>query len=324
MTVVIINPENGNVLKEKGGCLIDSEGNSFPIIDNVPRIAEGDNYTTNFGLQWNKFSATQLDKIRRGIEESKDRLFAATHWNNEDLAGKEVLEVGSGAGRFSKVILEHTKAKLYSVDYSNAVVANYKNNAKLSPDRFKLYQASIYDLPFQDGSFDKVFCFGVLQHTPDFELSVKSLIDKAKPGGEIVVDFYPIKGWWTKVNAKYILRPLTKRMGNEKLLMLIKNNVEWLIKTYNMLDSIGLGILKRFLPVCEVNCFSSKLTYDELVESVILDTFDQYSPEYDQPQRIKDVSKMFEKYGATVTFSGFEEFGGNGGSAAVVRGIKSV
>ena len=69
------------------------------------------------------------------------------------------------------------------------------------PERFKLFQASVYELPFPDNSFDKVVCLGVLQHTPDFEASVKALVAKAKQGGEIVVDSYRIKGWW---NEKYI------------------------------------------------------------------------------------------------------------------------
>ena len=62
---------------------------------------------------------------------------------------------------------------------------------------------------FPDGSFDKVFCLGVLQHTPDFEASVRALVRKAKPGGEIAVDFYPIRGWWTKLNAVYQSSPPT-------------------------------------------------------------------------------------------------------------------
>ena len=42
-------------------------------------------------------------------------------WNETDLSGCNVLEVGSGAGRFTEVVLTYTKANLYSVDYSNAV-----------------------------------------------------------------------------------------------------------------------------------------------------------------------------------------------------------
>jgi ubiquinone/menaquinone biosynthesis C-methylase UbiE len=122
------------------------------------------------------------------------------------MPGKRGAGVGMGDGRFSKVVLENTKGTLYSVDYSDAVTANFRNNGDIAPDRFNLFQASIYEMPFHDNSFDKVFCFGVLQHTPDFDASVKALIKKAKPGGEIVVDFYPIKGWWTKIHAKYLLR----------------------------------------------------------------------------------------------------------------------
>ena len=34
------------------------------------------------------------------------------------------------------------------------------------------------------------------------------LIKKTKKGGSIVVDFYPYNGFWTKIDAKYLLRPI--------------------------------------------------------------------------------------------------------------------
>jgi SAM-dependent methyltransferase len=322
MRLSIVNPKNNSPLNLEGDSLIDVEGNSFPIIHGVPRIAELDNYAGNFGVQWNKFSKTQLDREDDGLDLSRSRFFAETHWNDEDLTGKNILEVGSGAGRFSRVVLEHTRGTLYSVDYSDAVTANMKSNGQIAPDRFHLFQASIYELPFPDNSFDKVFCFGVLQHTPDFEASVKALIAKARPGGEIAVDFYPIKGWWTKVNAKYILRPITRRMSHDRLLNLIEGNVDWLIKAHFLLHSLGLGLMTRFLPVCNVKeSFPATLTKSELREWTILDTFDQYSPQHDHPQRIADVARMFERYGASVTFSGFEEVS-SGRFGAVVRGVK--
>jgi ubiquinone/menaquinone biosynthesis C-methylase UbiE len=322
MSITIINPKNNLIVELKGDCLIDGEGNSFPIIRGVPRFAELDNYTRNFGKQWNMFDKTQLDREIDGYSLSKDRFFAETHWDKEDLSGKAVLEVGSGAGRFSKVLLEHTNAMLYSVDYSDAVTANFKNNGNIAPDRFNLFQASVYEMPFPDNSFDKVFCFGVLQHTPDFEASIKALIDKAKPGGEIAVDFYPIKGWWTKINSKYILRPITKKMQHDRLLRLIEKNIDWLITVHYLFHNIGLGIMTRFLPICNVKeSFPKSLTKAEIREIAILDTFDQYSPEHDHPQRIVDVVKIFEKYGTKVVFSGFEIFN-DGMSAAVIRGVK--
>lgn len=322
MAVAIINPVNKHLLHLEGEALVDIEGNAFPVVKGVARIAYSENYAKNFGAQWNKFDKTQLDRESEGLDLSRRRFFAETHWDQEDLSGKDILEVGSGAGRFSRVVLEHTKGTLYSIDYSDAVTANFKNNGHIAPDRFHLFQASIYEMPFPDNSFDKVFCFGVLQHTPDFDASIKALIGKARSGAEIIVDFYPIKGWWTKLNAKYILRPITKRMSHDRLFSLIERNIDWLIKGHFALHRAGLGIFTRFLPVCNIKKSMPKiLTPSELREWTILDTFDQYSPQHDHPQRISKVVKMFEKHGARVTFAGVEPYG-DGGAASVVRAVR--
>ena len=322
MTIPIINPRNNHPLHLEGDDLVDCEGNAFPVVKGVARIAELENYAENFGVQWNKFDKTQLDRESEGFDLSRRRFFAETRWDQEDLSGKDVLEVGSGAGRFSKVVLEHTKGALYSVDYSDAVTANFRNNGHIAPDRFHLFQASIYEMPFPDNSFDKVFCFGVLQHTPDFDASIKALIDKAKPGGEVVVDFYPVKGWWTKISAKYILRPITKRMPHERLFRLIEENVDWLIKAYLILRKIGLGAMTRFLPVVDLRTLQNlSLNAEQFREWVVLDTFDMFSPMHDHPQRTEKIAQMFQSHGANITFAGFETYS-SGFSVAVVRGIK--
>jgi SAM-dependent methyltransferase len=316
--MIIINPFNGRPLKRLNDQLRDELGNNFPVIDGVPRIISGDNYTVNFGMQWNKFKSTQLDIPSFNL--SKSRFFAQTNWNPKDINELNVLEVGSGAGRFSRILLTETNCNLWSIDYSSAVLANMQNNGMIAPSRFNLFQASVYEMPFPNDSFDKVFCFGVLQHTPDFELSVKALIAKAKIGSEIVVDFYPIKGWWTKFHSKYFLRPFTKRIPHEYLLKIITFNINWLIIIFDFLVSLNLGFLTRFLPITDLRGFPTGLEEDKRREWAILDTFDGFSPEYDQPKRIVEVERMFEKFGAKVTFAGFIKF--EGGSAAVVRAIK--
>lgn len=322
MTVELINPKTNSKLCAADGYLVDEHGNNFPILRGVPRIAEVDNYTENFGVQWNKFEKTQMDREADGFDLSRKRFFAESGWGNEDLSGKNLLEVGSGAGRFSKVVLEHTQANLYSIDYSDAVTANYHNNSQIAADRFHLFQASIYEMPFPDNSFDKVFCFGVLQHTPDFDASIQALIKKAKPGGEIVVDFYSVNGWWTKVQAKYFLRPITKRMSHDRLSRLIDSNIDWMTKVHFLLHRAGLGVLSRFLPLVDIKgTLPADLTSEQMREWVLLDTFDMFSPQHDHPQRIKDVTAMFEKHGAKVSFAGYQRYE-EGMAAAVVRGVK--
>lgn len=322
--IQLINPSNGYALFRKNRGYADHSGNFFPVIDGVIPFVNDSNYTDNFGFQWNKFRKTQIDRDNLNSKQSALRFFAQTGWDKEDLTGKDVLELGSGAGRFSQVFLDHTNGNLYSVDYSDAVIANYKNNGHHGEERFKLFRASVYELPFADNSFDKVFCFGVLQHTPDFRTSVRNLIAKAKPGGEVIVDFYPVKGWWTKIHAKYILRPFTRRLSNKTLLRLIETNVNWLIALSRFFDKIKLGkILNRFLPICDIKgTLPANLSKKELREWVILDTFDMFSPEYDNPQKISTVKNWFEEAGMKVTFAGQITFGKERFTASVVKGIK--
>ena len=317
--IVIINPYNRNPLTNSDQGLIDHNKNIFPFRNGAYRFVSDDNYTDNFGYQWNLFSDTQIDKLKN-IELSKNRFFAQTEWGKEDLAGQNILEVGSGAGRFSQIVLDYTKANLYSVDYSNAVEANYKNNGP--NDRLHLYQASVYEMPFAPGQFDKVFCFGVLQHTPDVEKSVKCLIDMLKPGGELVVDFYPLNGWWTKLHAKYLLRPLTKKMDHKTLYKKIDKNVDWLIKLNRFFSKIGIGkFTNRFLPICDIDgTLPSNVSKEKLREMVVLDTFDMFSPQYDQPQKIKTVVEWFNKYEMDKVWGGYVYEGKF--RAAVVKGIK--
>lgn len=319
--VKFINPYTGDAAQLKEDCLIDSKGTSFKKAKGVIRLVQNDNYTVNFGFQWNKFAKTQIDNNQNTI--STIRFFAETEWDKVDLVNQNVLEAGSGAGRFSSVVLKETRANLYSFDYSNAVEANYKNNSHYG-DRFKLFQASIYEMPFAPNQFDKVFCLGVLQHTPDFKKSVLSLVDQVKKGGELVVDFYPIRGWWTKIHAKYIFRPFTKKMSHEKLLKLIDRNANWMIKASNFFDRIGIGrVVNRFIPVCGIKgTLPPNLSKEELREWVVLDTFDMFSPEYDSPQRLSTVKNWFIEFGMDVTFAGTVMYGDGNTKAVVVRGIK--
>jgi SAM-dependent methyltransferase len=321
MTSSYVNPRTGRPLNVVDNAMVDDAGECFPIIGDIPRFCEVENYTSSFGRQWNKFRATQIDREGIESEPSRNRFFAETGWTAKELEGLDVLEVGSGAGRFSRVVLGSTKANLFSVDYSTAVEANWRNNGVIDPTRFHLSQASIYELPFPDSRFDKIFCLGVLQHTPDFEASVRALVDKTKVGGEVVVDFYSIRGFWTKLNAKYLLRPFTTRMDQEKLLALIDRNADRLIAASHLLQRSGLGMLRRFLPVVDIHgTMPPGLTRDRLREWVVLDTFDMFSPAYDNPQRIDAVARMFERAGARVSFAGYVNCGT--GKAAVVRAIK--
>ena len=96
-------------------------GSVYPIVNGIPRFVTGGNYADSFGMQWNLHRRTQLDSFT-GVPTSRNRLFMATAWP-ERLTGEVILEAGSGAGRFTEVLIT-TGAQVYSFDYSAAVEAN--------------------------------------------------------------------------------------------------------------------------------------------------------------------------------------------------------
>ncbi len=320
--IILLNPFTETALHESPQGLLDNNQSAiFPYKNGAYRIVPEVNYTQNFGYQWNKFAATQIDREQKNSQVSHSRFFAVTGWDKENLQDKNILEVGSGAGRFTQIVLDYTRGNLYSVDYSNAVEANFKNNGH-HKYRLHLFQASVYDMPFTRAGFDKVFCFGVIQHTPDVKKTVQSLIAMAKPGAEVIVDFYCVNGWWTKLQAKYIFRPITKKWSNEKLLNTIEKNVDWMIAATTFFNKIGIGrFVNRFIPVCDIKGTMPKgLSKTELREWCILDTFDMFSPEYDQPQKVSTVKKWFEENGMEKVWGG--EIRYDNCIAYVVKGIK--
>src|SRR5437867_804325 len=125
----------------------------YPVRKFIPRFVPESNYADSFGMQWNRFRTTQLDSST-GYPISADRFWKASNWKPEDIAGKWVLDVGCGAGRFAEVALQ-AGAKVVAIDYSNAVdacYANLKNHKNLY-----VVQADIYSLPFQSRQFPFVY-----------------------------------------------------------------------------------------------------------------------------------------------------------------------
>jgi SAM-dependent methyltransferase len=302
----VVSPVTRSVLhQEADGSLTDEAGNRFPVINGIPRFVRGENYASSFGKQWNIFQRTQLDKFN-GQTISRDRFFESSRWKASEMANDVILEVGSGAGRFSQVLLD-TGATLYSVDYSSAVDANKANN---DGERFHLFQASVYELPFREASFDKVVCLGVLQHTPDPKASFSCLVRYLKPGGSIVVDIYRLS-WWTFLWPKYWYRPVTKRMNKDRLMRLIRKVVPmwWPISSFLLkIPKVG-WLISQVIPIANYSTRFPLLSKEELMEWAVMDTFDMLSPEYDKPISISTVRKWFEDAGFEIVYVGPGENG---------------
>jgi len=269
----------------ESGLLTTEDGTQYPILRGIPRFVPEENYANSFGFQWNIHRKTQLDSYT-GLPLSWNRLFAVTGWP-KCLKGQQILEAGSGAGRFTEVLLK-TGADVISFDYSNAVEANLSNNGK--QPNLHLFQGDILKIPLAEKSFDKVMCLGVLQHTPNPEKAFMSLAKFVKPGGELVIDIYRADVL-TLFHWKYALRPITRRMDRESLYRIVTAITPRLIPLAATLRRVAGKVGSRLIPILEYSHL--KLSPDINKEWAILDTFDMYSPSHDHPQRMSTVNRWF-------------------------------
>ncbi|MHB8563122.1 MAG: methyltransferase domain-containing protein [Acidiferrobacteraceae bacterium] len=281
----------------KEGVLIEPIAHrEYPIVNFIPRFVTQNNYAQNFGIEWNIHNLTQYDEFS-GFSVSKERFEKETKWEM-DLRGETILEVGSGSGRFTKYALA-TGAFVVSLDYSEAVEANYTSNG--AHDSLLLVQASVYEMPFKNNFFDRAFCFGVLQHTPDPEKSFFSIVEHIRPNGQIASDVYvkDIRHWL--LQTKYWVRPFIRKDNPAKLYEKTKRHVDFLwplARIVRKIPSIGYAINWRLL----VADYSKVLPHADdrtLKEWAYLDTYDMLSPMYDKPQTLKTFKRWHEAAGLT-------------------------
>jgi SAM-dependent methyltransferase len=279
----------------ESGLLVTPDGqHRYPIRNSIPRFVPEANYADNFGMQWNHFRQTQLDSYS-GHPISTNRFWNSTGWRAEDMKGQCVLDAGCGAGRFAEVALS-AGSKVFAIDYSSAVDACYAN-LKHHPN-FHVVQADIYALPFPKEFFPFVYSLGVLQHTPDVARAFAALPPMLTAGeGRLCVDFYQ-KSWKSMMQPKYWLRPITKRIHKVSLFSILQSLVPYLLALSRLLSHLPVfgGVLKRLVPVANYDGILP-LTERQHLEWSLLDTFDWFSPEFDNPQTPKTVMRWLEDAG---------------------------
>lgn len=284
--IFFVSPDTKRPLRQDGDWLV-VDGERFPVRGGIPRFVQGAAYVESFGEQWGRYRRVQLDS-ETAKPLSRERFLAGTGWSRELIADRSVLEIGCGAGRFTQVLLQDG-AFVWAIDASSAVDVATANNPS---ERLTTAQADLFRLPFAESSFERVFCYGVLQHTPDPRAAFLELARYAAPGGLIAMDVYRKLPYIDRWSAKIFWRPLTKRLPRE----LLRRFVEWYIPRWLPIDTRLARIPKvgRFL-VAVIPCWNYTglldLSSDELIAWAVLDTFDALSPMYDNPQTVESVQE---------------------------------
>lgn len=261
-------------------------GSQHPIIGFIPRFVPAENYATSFGLEWNLHDRTQYDHTS-GVPASEKRFFEETGWPHR-MDGELVIEAGSGSGRFTEHAL-NTGAMVLSFDYSAAVEANYRSNGH--QDNLLLVQADLFQMPFPLGVADRLFCFGVLQHTPDPRGALAAICRHVRPDGEIVADIYAKTFAKYVLGTKYWVRPVTRRIPPKRLYQMTSHYVDamWpLARRVQRIPKVGRPLSWRLL----IPDYSHVVRDESVLKQwALLDIFDMLAPQYDQPTRRRTIRR---------------------------------
>jgi malonyl-CoA O-methyltransferase len=98
-----------------------------------------------------------------------------------DLAGKRVLDVGCGKGRFARILKErHPQAEVWGLDISEEML-------RFVPEGIHTRAGAMTELPFEDGWFDAAYATESLEHAVEIVRAVGEMCRVVKPGGHIVI-----------------------------------------------------------------------------------------------------------------------------------------
>lgn len=115
----------------------------------------------------------------------------------ESAKGLEVLEIGVGAGAdFSNWVTAGAKAT--GIDLTAAAVEHTRahlDSLGVEGDQYELQQANAEGLPFSDDSFDMVYSWGVLHHSPDTAGALAEVRRVLRPGGQMKIMVYNKNSW---------------------------------------------------------------------------------------------------------------------------------
>jgi len=131
---------------------------------------------------------------------------------------EKVLEIGVGVGTDC---LQYAKggAIVTGIDLTDNAITTVKKRFEQNKltGEFKVDDAE--NLSFDDNTFDLVYCFGVLHHTPDTKKCLKEIRRVLKPNGKAIIMLYA-KGW-----KHYVIRLFYNGLLRGQLFKMSKQEV---------------------------------------------------------------------------------------------------
>ncbi len=116
---------------------------------------------------------------------------------------KNVLEIGCGMGTMA-MLWAMNGAKITAIDLNPFSLEQTKARFSLMGVQGSISQADAHDLPFASESFDYVYSWGVLHHSPNLERSLQEMFRVLRRGGTFGVMLYNRGSLLYRYRIKYL------------------------------------------------------------------------------------------------------------------------
>lgn len=135
---------------------------------------------------------------------------------------KSVLDAGCGNGRGSIFALSSGAKSLDIVDISETNIKSTQNNiAKLGLPKPQSYMGSLENLPFDDESFDVIWCNGVIMHTANPDKCLCELSRVLKINGRAWIYVYGSGGVYWRIIR--VFRHILRDISSDKCISILKS-----------------------------------------------------------------------------------------------------
>ncbi len=153
---------------------------------------------------------------------------------------KDILEIGVGLGsdhfRFAR-----GGNRMTALDLSQEHLRQTQRHLELEGLTTTPVYGDAEKIPFADESFDVVYAFGVLHHTPDTEAAIAEINRVLRPGGTAIIGLYHRNSWFFWIQTLFVnglLQGGLWRWGWRRLLSQIEyrkdlNSAVPLVKLYS-------------------------------------------------------------------------------------------
>lgn len=207
---------------------------------------------------------------------------------SEDIAGKTVVDIGSGTGRIVGMLLESGASHVYAVEPASGAFEKLRRNVASMPRGASVsFQNKRGDEWTVDAPVDLVISIGVIEFISEPANTVKRAYDALKPGGEIFFWLCSYEGNELYLTFVQPLRKLTTMLPHF-LLVAIVELLYWALCLYRLACTFIPLPLKRYI---------EKVWWPMSSKKRRLIIYDQLNPAYLKYYKRREAIELLEVAG---------------------------